>query len=203
VLIAIGDVTGHGVASAMVTAAAIGACDVCVRRAGAALDLADLVAALDAAVRRVGGGTLAMTCFAAIVDPRDREIRFVSSGHPAAYLCRATEKAIELHALVGRGNPLGAAVPATARVQRRALEAGDLVVWYTDGVVDAQDPTGAAFGDRRLQHLLRKLDRQRLTPLAVHELVHRGVAAHRAGRPLADDETLVVAQLLPAAEAAP
>jgi serine phosphatase RsbU (regulator of sigma subunit) len=70
-------------------------------------------------------------------------------------------------------------------------------------VVDAQDPTGAAFGDRRLQHLLRKLDRQRLTPLAVHELVHRGVAAHRAGRPLADDETLVVAQLLPAAEAAP
>jgi len=69
VLVAIGDVTGHGVASAMVTAAAVGACDVCVRRSGANLDLGELIAALDVAVRRVGGGELAMTCFAAIIDP--------------------------------------------------------------------------------------------------------------------------------------
>lgn len=203
VLIAIGDVTGHGVASAMVTAAAVGACDVCVRRGGAALDLADLSAALDAAVRRVGGGGLAMTCFAAILDPVRREIRFVSCGHPAPYLCRPIDKAIELHALAGRGNPLGTGLPSAARVQHRALEAGDLVVWYTDGVVEAQDPAGVAFGDRRLQQLLRKLDRQRLTPLVVHDLVHSGVAAHRAGRPLADDETLVVAQLGATHEAPP
>jgi serine phosphatase RsbU (regulator of sigma subunit) len=203
VLIAIGDVTGHGVASAMVTAAAIGACDVCVRRSGRALDLAELIATLDAAVRRVGGGEFAMTCAAAILDPARHEIRFVSCGHTAPYLCRLNDKGIELHALVGRGNPLGAKPPGPVRVQHRPLEAGDLVVWYTDGVVEAQDPAGTAFGDRRLQHLLKKLDRERLTPLAVHDLVHRGVAAHRAGRPLADDETLVIAQLRPAREAPP
>ncbi|HEX4417574.1 MAG TPA: PP2C family protein-serine/threonine phosphatase [Kofleriaceae bacterium] len=222
-LIVIGDVTGHGVASAMVTAAAIGACEVCVRRAGAGLELPALVAALDAAVRRVGGGSLAMTCAAAIIDPTGPggpagpdggpggpggpggEIRFVSCGHPASYLCRPTDKAVELHALVGRGNPLGIGTPAAPRVHRRPLQAGDLVVWYTDGVVEAQDPAGAAFGDRRLQHLLKKLDRPRLAPLVVHDLVNRGVAAHRAGRPLADDETLVVAQLaaVPAAALAP
>jgi serine phosphatase RsbU (regulator of sigma subunit) len=206
VLVVIGDVTGHGVASAMVTAAAIGACDVCVRRSGQALDLAELVATLDAAVRRVGGGGFAMTCAAAIVDPARGEIRFVSCGHTSTYLCRPTDKGVELHALVGRGNPLGAGVPEAARVHHRALQAGDLVVWYTDGVVEAQDPAGVPFGDRRLQHLLKKLDRQRLVPLVVHDLVHRGVAAHRAGRPLADDETLVVAQVIPRAgprEAAP
>ena len=197
ILIAIGDVTGHGVASAMVTAAAIGACDVCVRRSGRALDLAELIAALDAAVRRVGGGGLGMTCAAAILDPVRHEIRFVSCGHTAPYLCRATEKGIELNALVARGNPLGTRALETVRVQHRSLQAGDLVVWYTDGVVEAQDPAGAPFGDRRLQHLLKKLDRQRLVPLGVHDLVHRGIAAHRAGRPLADDETLVVAQLAP------
>ncbi|HMG56148.1 MAG TPA: PP2C family protein-serine/threonine phosphatase, partial [Kofleriaceae bacterium] len=212
VLVAIGDVTGHGVASAMVTAAVIAACDVTVRRRGAALELGELIAGLDAAVRRVGGGELAMTCTAAILDPAG-EIRFVSCGHPAPYLCRAADRAsdraidrpdraIELHALVGRGNPLGAGAPG-ARVQRRALQAGDLVVWYTDGVVEAHDPASTAFGDRRLQHLLKKLDRQRLTPGVVHDLVLRGVAAHRAGRPLADDETLVVAQLAAVREAAP
>jgi hypothetical protein len=46
-----------------------------------------------------------------------------------------------------------------------------------------------------LQRVLRRLERQRLTPSAVHDIVQAGVAAHRAGRPLADDETLVVAQL--------
>ncbi|HEU4732703.1 MAG TPA: PP2C family protein-serine/threonine phosphatase [Kofleriaceae bacterium] len=223
VLIVIGDVTGHGVASAMVTAAAIGACEVCVRRRGRELDLVELIAALDTAVRRVGGGGYAMTCAAAIVDPARREIRFASRGHTATYLCRPAsaiaeeppgraghggnlegERPIELHALVGRGNPLGTGVPEATRVHHRALRDGDLVVWYTDGVVDAQDPSGVPFGDRRLQHLLKRLDRRRLTPEAVHELVQRGVAAHRAGRPLADDETLVVAQLgPPRREAAP
>src|SRR5262249_43321283 len=98
-------------------------------------------------------------------------------------------------ALVGRGNPIGSGLPATVRIQRRPLEAGDLVVWYTDGVVEAQDHAGTAFGGRRLQHLLRERDRKQLTALEAHDRGHRGVAAHRAGRPRADDETLVVAQL--------
>jgi serine phosphatase RsbU (regulator of sigma subunit) len=196
VLVAIADVTGHGVASAMVTAGAAGACDVWVRRAPHA-DLAELIAALDAAVRRIGGGELAMTCFAAILDPEAREIRFVSCGHPSPYLCRtgATEGTVELQALVGRGNLLGAGVPATPKVQQRALEAGDLVVWYTDGVIDALDPAGKTYGDRRFQQLLRKLDRTKLSPAIVHDIVQAGIATHRAGAPLIDDETVVVAQV--------
>ena len=195
VLIAIGDVTGHGVASAMVTAAAIGACDVCVRRAGTSLDLAELTHALDAAVRRVGGGTLAMTSFFAILDPDAHEVRFVSCGHTAPYLVRAGERAVELHALVGRGNPLGMGVSTAPRVLTRPIQSGDLIVWYTDGVIDAQDAAGVGFGDRRLQHLLKRLDKTRLAPGVVHDLVQASVAAHRAGHPLADDETVVVAQV--------
>jgi sigma-B regulation protein RsbU (phosphoserine phosphatase) len=179
----------------MVTAAAVGACDVCVRRSGPALDLRELAAALDVAVRRVGGGVLAMTCFAAILDPRASEIRFVSCGHPFPYLCRPKGEAVELHALVGRGNLLGVGAPSVPRIVQRAVQPGDLFVWYTDGVIDAQDPAGAPFGDRRLQQLLRRLDRTRLTPPAVHDLVQAGVAAHRAGRALADDETVVIAQV--------
>lgn len=205
-LIAIGDVTGHGVASAMVTAAALGACDVHVRRSGGRLELAELMAALDAAVRRVGGGQLAMSCFAAVLDPGARDLAYTSCGHTAPYLCRAAAgpegRGIELAALVGRGNPLGAGLPSIPRVVHRALAPGDLVVCYTDGVIEAQDPAGRAFGDRRLQHLLRRLDRPRLAPGSVHELVEAAVSAHRAGRPPGDDETIVVAQV-GAEEAAP
>src|SRR5690606_21959728 len=76
VLVAIGDVAGHGVASSMGTAAAAAAVDVSVRRFGKSLDLASLVGAVDAAVKRVGGGQLPMTCFAAVLDPDAREISF-------------------------------------------------------------------------------------------------------------------------------
>jgi serine phosphatase RsbU (regulator of sigma subunit) len=197
VLVAVGDVTGHGVASATVTAAASAACDVVVRRSGSALELGDLVVALDRAVRRVGGGQLAMTCFAAIFDPSARELRFVSCGSTTPYLCRIGEPGLELQALVGRGNPLGGGGSVGAKVQHKALRAGDLVVWYTDGVIEAQDPAGEPFGDRRLQRMLRHVDRAHLAPAAVHAMVHAGVSAHRAGRPRQDDETLVVAQWRP------
>jgi sigma-B regulation protein RsbU (phosphoserine phosphatase) len=189
-------VTGHGVASATVTAAATAAVDVAVRRGGEALELGALVTAVDAAVRRVGGGELTMTCFAAILDGTAREISFVSCGHTTPYLCRPrVDGELELQALVGRGNPLGAAGIATAtKVQQKPLRAGDLVVWYTDGVIEATDPSGQPFGDRRLQRMLRRLDREHLTPAGVHDVIYASVAAHRAGSPRADDETLVVAQ---------
>lgn len=197
VLIAIGDVTGHGVASATVTAAAAAACDVAVRRHGSALDLTQLVTMLDAAVRRVGGGQLSMTCFAAILDPDAGEVRFVSCGHTSPYVCRSADQQIELTALVGRGNPLGGGSAPAPKVQQKSLRAGDLVVWYTDGVIEAKDPAGEPYGDRRLQRMLRKLDRNQLTASAVHTVIHAAVAAHRGSRPRGDDETLVVAQWAP------
>jgi serine phosphatase RsbU (regulator of sigma subunit) len=199
VLVAIGDVTGHGVASATVTAAAAAAVDVAVRHGGETLELTALVGAVDAAVRRVGGGELTMTCFAAILDAAAREIQFVSCGHTTPYLCRprvpGERGELELQALVGRGNPLGtpSAAPA-AKVQQKPLRAGDLVVWYTDGVIEAKDPSGQPFGDRRLQRMLRRLDLDHLTPVSVHDVIYASVAAHRAGSAREDDETLVVAQ---------
>ncbi len=196
-LLAIGDVTGHGVASATVTAGAAAAADVAVRRHGNALDLVTLVAAMDAAVSRVGGGQLAMTMFAAIFDGATRTISYVSCGHTSPYVCHAGDKDVELHALVARGNPLGSPGHRVPKVQQRPLRAGDLLVWYTDGVIEAQDPNGEPFGDRRLQRLLRRLERNALAPWSVHDLVHASVVAHRAGRPRNDDETLVVAQWLP------
>ena len=45
--------------------------------------------------------------------------------------------------------------------------------------------------------MLRRLDRQHLSPAALHDVLYASIAAHHAGRPRDDDETLVVAQWQP------
>jgi serine phosphatase RsbU (regulator of sigma subunit) len=196
VLVAVGDVTGHGVAAAMVTAAVKGACDATVRLAPAELDLVTLMERLDAAVRRAGGGRFHLTCFASLLDPAAGTVTFANAGHTVPYLLRAGGGAeLELHALVARGNPLGAGHAPTARTSAKPLQRGDLVVWYTDGLVECLDPDGKQFGDRRMQRLLRKLDPARLDPQSVHDVVAAAAAAHRAGRKHDDDMTLLVASI--------
>jgi serine phosphatase RsbU (regulator of sigma subunit) len=196
VLITIGDVTGHGVAAAMVTASVKGACDAVVRLSDDHLDLVQLMERLDSAVRRSGGGSFHLTCFCALLDPRAGTVTFANAGHTVPYLLRASGKdELELQALVARGNPLGAGQPHAARTAQRPLHAGDLVVWYTDGLVECLDAEDKQFGDRRMQRLLKKLDPARLDPTAVHDAVSAAAAAHRAGRKHDDDMTLLVASI--------
>ncbi|HMQ28151.1 MAG TPA: SpoIIE family protein phosphatase, partial [Acidimicrobiales bacterium] len=118
-LVIIGDVTGSGVAAAMVTAAAKGACDVAVRIMGAGFDLGALLVHLDGAVRRVGAGRFHLTCFAAIIDAARGEVQFANAGHVVPYVCRPLPDArggeITLSALVARGNPLGAGTAPVTR----------------------------------------------------------------------------------------
>ncbi len=209
-LVVIGDVTGSGVAAAMVTAAAKGACDVAVRLMADAFDLSVLFLHLDAAVRRVGAGRFHLTCFASIIDPVANEVRFANAGHLAPYLCRPRDPAaaaappsatdagvaqMELYALVARGNPLGAGTAPVTRTATRAIAPGDVLVWYTDGVVEGRNAEGKQFGDRRLQRVLRRLDPERLDPAHVHALIAAELAAYLAGLPAGDDMTLVVARV--------
>jgi serine phosphatase RsbU (regulator of sigma subunit) len=196
VLVAVGDVTGHGVAAAMVTAAAKGACDATVRLSDGQVDLTRLMERLDAAVRRAGAGKFHLTCFVTLIDPRAGSVSFANAGHTVPYLLRSTGGAeLELHALVARGNPLGAGHTPTTRTVQRPLQGGDVLVWYTDGLVECLDAEGKQFGDRRMQRLLRKLDPARLDPGSVHAAVAAAAAAHRSGRPHDDDMTLLVANI--------
>jgi sigma-B regulation protein RsbU (phosphoserine phosphatase) len=162
---------------------------------GDGFDLAALLGNLDGAVRRVGAGRFHLTCFAAIVDPAAGEVRFANAGHVVPYVCRATAGQIALNALVARGNPLGAGTAPLTRAATRSIEPGDVIVWYTDGLVESRGADGNLFGDRRLQRALRRLDPERLDPTSVHAFLAAELAAHLGGLPPGDDMTLVVARV--------
>lgn len=199
-LVMVGDVTGHGVPAAMVTAAAKGCSDVAVRLMSreSEIDLARLLELMDAAVRRRGGDRLHMTCFASLLDPAAGRVTFANAGHVVPYVLRAKNGASEVDALVARGNPLGSSDRPVYRTHVRPLGPGDLIVWYTDGVTECAAPDRTPFGDQRLQRLLRRLPAA-LEPEEVRDRLLEEVDAFRAGRPADDDITLVVGHVAPSA----
>ncbi len=196
VLVLIGDVTGHGVAAAMVTAAAKGCYDVVQRLKGDELDLSELLDYLDTTVRLVGADQFHMTCFATLLDPANGKVTYANAGHVAPYVCRkAKGGGIELGALVARGNPLGAGDKGPHKARHKELVSGDILVWYTDGIVECTNSDQNQFGDRRMQRLLRKLDQREPNARGVRDHIVRAVAAFQAGQPPDDDITLVVARV--------
>ena len=196
VLVLIGDVTGHGVAAAMIAAAAKGCYDVAEQLMGNDLDLVKLLDLLDASVRQVGADRLHMTCFATLLDPRGGKIHFANAGHAMPYICRERgDGAVELGVLVARGNPLGSPEESPHHACTRDLRSGDVLILYTDGIIECTDPDRQQFGDRRFQRLLRRIDRvdRHDNPRAIRDHIIRAVAAFQRDQTPDDDITLVVA----------
>lgn len=196
VLVLIGDVTGHGVAAAMVTAAAKGCYDVAQKLMGNELDLVRLLELLDASVRLVGGDSFHMTCFATLLDPAAGKITYANAGHAVPYLCRPlADGSMHLGVLSARGTPLGAGTHTRYHASTRELEDGDTLIWYTDGIVECVDRDRNQFGDRRLQRLLRKIDQLDTDVRGIRDYLLRAVVAFQNGHAPDDDITLVVARV--------
>lgn len=81
----------------------------------------------------------------------DRELRYVSCGHNPQLLIRGDE----IEHLTGGGFPLGLFGGKSYDVQERQLEAGDLLVCFTDGVTEATDREQREFGEQRLVEVIR------------------------------------------------
>jgi serine phosphatase RsbU (regulator of sigma subunit) len=88
-----------------------------------------------------------VTCLYAILDPETGVLRYANAGHDLPYL-RHAKGVSELRAT---GMPLGL-MPGMGYEEKEAtLEAGDGVLFYSDGLVEAHDPQREMFGFPRLQ----------------------------------------------------
>ena len=93
-----------------------------------------------------------VTCFYAILEPKSGRLHYDNEGHDLPYLWHGGE-AEELRA---RGMPLGL-MPAMSYEEKEIfLDAGDGVLFYSDGLVEAHDPRGEMFGFPRLRALVAK-----------------------------------------------
>jgi sigma-B regulation protein RsbU (phosphoserine phosphatase) len=73
---------------------------------------------------------------------------------------------------------------------RVQLEPGDLIVLFSDGLPEANDPAGNEFGDDRIETLVKAS--ATLAPSALLERMLEEVTRFSAGAPARDDLTVVV-----------
>jgi serine phosphatase RsbU (regulator of sigma subunit) len=146
--IVVGDATGKGVPAALVMPTTCGMLQV----AAQALDSSspgEVLARVNETLLTRIPVNMFVTCFYAILDPQSGSLRYANAGHDLPYV-RHGGDAEELRA---RGMPLGLMPGMSYEEKEVALEAGEAVLFYSDGLVEAHDPEGEMFGFPRLRAL--------------------------------------------------
>jgi sigma-B regulation protein RsbU (phosphoserine phosphatase) len=202
-LVVVGDATGHGVYSAMIGCAAHGAVEALSHVGEERLTPTSVLRAINAAIRIPGADRAAMTCFAALIDPRGT-IDFANASHMLPLLASTDETGavIKVGALTAAGATIDRVddselIVPDIREGNQKLAPGDFVVMFTDGLTDRRDKAGRAFGHRRLQQAvgLTKHAGGGGGITAVRDDVVANVTSFADGVPADDDVTLVVCAL--------
>jgi sigma-B regulation protein RsbU (phosphoserine phosphatase) len=189
---ALADVSGKGVAAALVTAAVQSSIRIISEQT---VSPAEMVSKLNAFLyRNTGAGTYATFFFGSI---RGKQLRYVNAGHNPPWLLRATKSdgyTARSYARIEELNVGGTVVgmfPGSDYEEGVVeLESGDVVFVFTDGVTEALNTEEQEFGEERLHELAC-----RFGTLPVDEMVSRVVEEVRewiGDAPQHDDLTLVV-----------
>ena len=145
----VGDATGKGVPAALVMASARSMLRAIAQALGSTSS-GDILGRVNDALFIDIPANMFVTCFYAILDPKRARLSYANAGHDLPYLWHGGE-AEELRA---RGMPLGLMPGMSYEEKEIELDAGEGVLFYTDGLVEAHDPKGEMFGFPRLRALL-------------------------------------------------
>ena len=147
----VGDATGHGMPAALVMAAARSM----LRAVAQPLDSpGEVLARVNHALYPDIPSDMFVTCFYAILEAESGRLLYANAGHDLPYL-RQGGIAEELRA---RGTPLGLMPGMDYEEKEIVLDAGESVLFYSDGLVEAHDPHREMFGFPRLRALVTEHD---------------------------------------------
>ncbi len=121
-------------------------------------------------------------------------LKFVGAGHVDTLVVRANGEAVML---VSTGTPLGLLQPGLPFGESElTLEAGDLLVLYSDGVTEAQNEAEEEYGAERLLEVVRAAAGE--SPDVMIARILESIDAFAGDAPQFDDITLLVLMRAPA-----
>jgi serine phosphatase RsbU (regulator of sigma subunit) len=155
--LAVGDVSGKGLASALLMASLQGL--VRMNLAARAGEVARFAAELNDSLFKLTPSNRYATMFFAIVDLSAQTLHYVNAGHNPPLLFRngaATAHGLDTaESLRDGGPPVGILARSEYRSEQLRLHGGDVLVAYTDGVIEALNPQQEEFGEARLSGIVR------------------------------------------------
>jgi len=131
-----------------------------------------------------------VTVLAGLYDSQTRNLSYYSCGHNPGYVRRA-DGTLETFPI--QGVAMGLIPLENPKARELQLNVGDMVVFYTDGVIDALDENGYFFGNKRLETCIQSAENQTSAEL-IQTIVKQ--VEHFVGKaPQHDDITLLVMKI--------
>jgi len=135
-----------------------------------------------------------ITVFFCILNGENGDLTFCNAGHNPPIIVRNNGD----HELLEGGGPVIGILPSIEYQEyHAALEVGDTLVIYSDGVTEAADASDDEFETDRLAEAVRKA--RHLPATQIVEAIRQAVLTHAAGAPQSDDITIIVARRVPMA----
>jgi serine phosphatase RsbU (regulator of sigma subunit) len=182
--LAVADVSGHGISSALVMTAFRALLRT---KARGKSGPANIVTSINRLLPEFTGNNHFVTVLYAILDSTSGSLTYISCGHPPPLLMNANG---EVELLEQHNTALGIFPNSDYAVMQKQIAKGDILALYTDGITELMNQQGEVFGIERLAQALR--DNQ---GLASAELVNQVIEATRGFTDypsFRDDLTLVI-----------
>lgn len=206
VLLAIGDATGHGVPSAMVTATAKAVCSVlhafCQDSPQLASSPKVMLQLLNKAVYESTHGKILMTFFIAVLDLTTGELTYATASHDPIYWYRTPPSANPETAgdrscldvlIVEPGPRLGQQAEGLYHQAKVQMKPNDLLLLYTDGLPEGRNLAQEEYGDRKFHRSILKHAHKATEEIRTQLLADFNHFIET--EPLHDDITLAICQL--------
>lgn len=192
-VVALGDVSGKGTAAALLMSSLHAAVHAQFDTHGS---LAETISSINRYLVESIPANRFVTLFYADLNPKTGELAFLNAGHNPPLIVHASGT---MEQLAAGGLPLGIMADADFREGRTTLNAGDVLVIYSDGVSEAVSPTGEEFGPTRLyEAVARNLD---ASAAGIRDRIESALTKFAQGTPAGDDITMVIVKRLAEASA--
>ena len=193
--VVLGDVSGKGLAAALIMGLLHGA----VRSSARAWDGSNhdvLAGELNQLLCSNTASNRFVTFFWGCIDSREGRLRFINAGHNPPLLVRRCQGAdAEIEQLPAGGPVLGLLPDAVYQSGDANLNSGDLLVLFSDGLVEAENSNGVEFGQERIEEVIR--DNADLPPDELKQRVLGQLGTFMGSEALQDDMTLLIVRVPP------
>jgi serine phosphatase RsbU (regulator of sigma subunit) len=183
--VVIADVAGKGVPAALLMSATAAAVQLEAREKR---DMLEVVNRLNSSLHSLSDSNRYVTLLLADIDARSRSLRYVNCGHNPALLFQA--KTQDVASMNSSCFPIGMFDSEACAISLADLNAGDILVLYTDGVTEAENSLGEEFGMERLSTLIRRSHTLSADGLMNH--IRESVTDFSRGVGFNDDFTILV-----------